>query len=282
MGASDSIMTAGTEMAVLVPEIWSKRYYDVLLAELPFASVVSKDYEGEIQALGDTVRISTFPEFSDATELAEDADNDADSITVTQQSLVINKRIVKDFIVTNLAQLQSLPAMDKLRELAVYAIMKKIQSIIVSEVLPSTSAPDHTIAYDNSSTLALADMLEVKELLDAQDVPMSDRHAVMGSAQANDIFNITGFTSSDFLLAGSPLTTGEISQKLLGFMPHMTTEVGNTSYWFHSSFYTMAAQQGLSIKVYDLGVDGKRAARVNVDTLCGFKQLDNKRVCTLG
>lgn len=278
---ADQIMTAAGQLSVIVPEIWSQRYYDVLLAELPFNALVSRDYEGEIQALGDTVKISSFPEFSEAEFLAEDAKADADAITVTQQSLVINRRPFKDFIVTNQAQLQSLPAMDKLREMAVYAIMKKVQSFIISDIAPSTSNPDHVIAYDSGTTLVLADLLEAKELLDAANVPMPDRHIVLGSAQTNDVFNITGFTSSDFVLAGSPLTTGEVNLPLLGFMPHMTTEVGNTAYLFHKSFYTVAAQQGLQIKVYDLGVEGVRAARVNVDTLMGFKQLDNKRVVTI-
>lgn len=278
---ADQTMTAGTQLSAIVPEVWSQRWYDVLLAELAFNQLVSRDYEGEIQSLGDTVRISTFPEFSEATELAEDAAADADAITVTQQSLVINKRFVKDFIVTNQAQLQSLPAMDKLREMAVYAIMKKVQSFIISDIAPSTSSPDHVIAYDSGTTLALADLLEAKELLDNQNVPMPERHIVLGAAQTNDVFNITGFTSSDFVLAGSPLTTGEVTLPLLGFMPHMTTEVNNTAYLFHKSFYTMAAQQGLQIKVYDLGVEGVRAARVNVDTLVGFKQLSNLRVVTI-
>jgi len=278
---ADQIHTAASELSVIVPELWSARYYDVLLAELPFNAIISRDYEGEIQNLGDTVKISTFPEFSDATELAEGARADADAITVAQQSLLINKRINKDFIVTNKAQLQSLPAMDKLRELAIYSIQKKIQSLIISLSVPSASAPDHQIPYDAGSTLALADLLEAKELLDTQNVPMSDRHAVFGAAQTNDIFNIGGFTSSDFILAGSPLTSGEISQSLLGFSPHMTTEVGAVSYLFHRSYFTMAAQQGLAVAVYDLGADGKRAARVNVDTLVGFKQLDNKRIVTI-
>jgi hypothetical protein len=125
-------------------------------------------------------------------------------------------------------------------------------------------------------------MLEVKELLDNQDVPMSDRHFVVGAAQLNDIFNITGFTSSDFLTSGAPLATGQLPASLLGFMPHFTSVVGNTSYWFHSSFFTMAAQQALNLNEYDLGVDGKRATRINCDVLMGFKQLDNTRVVTLG
>jgi len=55
---ADQIMTAGSELSVIVPEVWSRRYYDVLLAELPFKSVVNMDYEGEIANLGDTVDLA--------------------------------------------------------------------------------------------------------------------------------------------------------------------------------------------------------------------------------
>lgn len=278
---ANSVMTAGTELSVIVPEIWSRRYYDVLLAELPWNSIVSREWEGEIQQLGDTVKISSFPEFSEGEIIAENAAADADSVTITQQNLVINRRIVKDFILTNRALLQSLPAMDKLQEMAVYAVNKKIQSEIIGDIVPSASAPDHQIAYDSGTTLALADILEAKELLDAQDVPFGDRHTVMGAAQLNDVFNITGFTSSDFLIDGAPVQTGQLPAALLGFQPHFTTVVGNTSYFFHRSFMTMAAQDQLNISVYDLGVEGKRAARVNVDTLIGIRQLDDERVVTI-
>jgi hypothetical protein len=279
---ADEVMTTATELSVLVPQVWSRNYYDVLLASLPFNSVISRDYEGDIQNLGDTVRISQFPEFSDAEELAEDQKADADSITVTQQNLVINKRVFKDFILSNKSIIQSLPAMDKLKDLAIYAINKKIQKTIIATVVPNAAAPDHSIAFDAGTTLALADLLEAKELLDDQDVPMMDRHLVLGSEQLNDIFNITGFTSSDFLISGAPLQTGELPPSLLGFMPHFTTEVGDVVYLFHSSFMTMAPQQGMNVKEYDLGVEGKRALRVNLDTLYGLKQLDGLRVVTIG
>lgn len=278
---SDQLHRASTELSVLVPQVWSQNYYDVLLSSNVFNSLISKDYEGEIQSLGDTVKISTFPEFDDAVELAEDQRNDASSITVTQQSLVINKRIAKDFIITNTAMLQSLPAMDKLRDLAIYSINKKIQALIISLIVPNAAAPDHAIAYASGTTLALADILNAKELLDAQDVPMSDRHMVVGAAQLNDMFNITGFTSTDFGVSNAPLLNGGLPSQILGFMPHFTSAVGNTSYYFHSSFMTMAAQQGLNVQQYDLGVDGKRAMRINCDTLIGIKQLDGLRVVTL-
>ena len=277
----DQVMTGGTELSVIVPQFWSAKFYDVLLAALPFNSLIDTSWQGEIAALGDTVKISTVPEFADAIEISEDQRNDAEGLTVTQQSLTINRMVVKDFIVTNKAQLQSLPVMDKLRDLAIYSIQKKMQALIIDITIPSASSPDHQIAYDSSTTLALADILEVKELLDDQDVPASDRHAVMGSAQVNDIFNISGFTSSDFTQSVGLLNSGNMPPALLGFVPHMTTVVGNTSRWFHRMYATMAAQMGMDVSVYDLGVDGKRAARVNCTTLFGLKQLDNTRVVQL-
>jgi len=275
---SDQLITSGVESAAIVPELWSGRFYEVLLAELPFNGSISRDYENEISDLGDIVNISTIPEFSGATELSEGQRNDADAVTITKQQLVVNKRLVKDFIVTKRAQLQSLPMMDKLREHAVYAIMKKMQSIIIETIIPSATGPDHQIAFDSGTTMALADILEAKELLDNQDVPAQDRKLISGVAQYNDLFNITGFTSRDFIPAGSPLTSGAISTPVLGFDVALTSELGNVGYAFHPSFMTMAIQDNLNISVYDLGVDGVRGNRVNVDLLFGVKQLDNKRV----
>lgn len=277
----DAVMTGGTELSVIVPSIWSSTFYKALLAELPFESLIDRTYEGEISGLGDTVKISQVPEFSDAEEIAEDQRVDASAVTVTQQSLVINSMVAKDFILTSKAQLQSLPVMDQLRDLAIYSIQKKIQALIIAATIPSASAPDHQIAYTAGTTLALADLLAVKELQDTANNPVSDRHMVIGPAQLNDIFLITGFTSSDFVTATSPLTSGNLPPALLGYMPHFTTIVGNTARFFHKSFMTMATQKGIGISLYDLGNDGKRAARVNLTTLLGLKELDNTRVAQI-
>jgi hypothetical protein len=164
---------------------------EVLLAELPFLdpSSLDKSYEGEIQNLGDIVNIHSVPEFSDATELAEGARNDADSVTMSTQQLVINKRFAKDFIVTKRSQLQSLEYMDKVRDKAAFAISKKMQSEIISAIVPVGA---NAISYDSGTTLALADLLEGKELLDSNNVPRENRKAISGVAQENDLFNITG------------------------------------------------------------------------------------------
>ena len=279
---ADQVMRASSELSALVPELWSANFYPTLRAALPFNDLISRDYEGEIRNLGDTVHISNIPEFDEATELAEGEKNDADSITASGQSLVINHRVVKDYIVTALAQRQSLEYATALRDMAMFSIMKKMQSLIIAAVVPSASAPDHQIAYTSGSTLALADILSAKELLDDQNVPDDGKRAmVLDAPQWNDIFNITGFVSRDFIPAGSPLADGSFATPILGMRPKMTTEASSVAYIFHPQFMTLAVQENPAVAVYDLGVQGKRAQRVNMDTLFGLKQLSDIRVVSI-
>ena len=282
---SDQLIST-TNTAAILPEVWSARFRDVLRVALPWMTSVDQNYEGDIQSLGDTVNISQIPDFDDATELAEGALGEADSVTVTGQQLVINKRTYKDVLVTKKSQLQSLAFMDQIREKQIFAINKRVQQVIIDNIIPSASAPDHQIAYDSGTTFALADLLEGKELLDTANVPMDNRTATFGAAQWNDIFNITGFTSRDFLdamfvPAGSPLNTGEVPNVLLGFTPKMTTANGAVVYLSHASFLTVAMQQSLQIGVFDQRVIGLRGDRVTADILWGLKQLDDNRVVTI-
>jgi hypothetical protein len=284
---ADQLMTSGGELTAIVPEVWSGAFFNTLKASLPFVDSISRDYEGEIRNLGDTVNISQLPEFSEGSELAEGAAADAEAVTVDTYQLVINKRIVKDFMVTRKGQLQSIEIMDKLRDHAAYSIMKKMQSIIIAAINPSSSLPDHQIAFDSGTTLALADILEAKELLDEQNVSEAGRIGVLDVPQANDLFNISGFTSRDFIPAGSPLTEGAINTPVLGFQMKMTNALSNVSYFFHPSMIQLAVQQNLDVRVYDKGSEGLRADRVNTDLLFGLKSMDegsngNLRVVKIG
>lgn len=278
---SDQVMTAGTELAALTPEVWSAAWYPTLLEALPFNDSVARDYEGDIKKLGDTVNITGFPQFANAEVLLEGQKVDADSVTSTGQQLLINKMIVKDFIVTDLAQIQSLDASNALRDLAFFSIMKKMQAIIIALIVPSASAPDHTIAYTSGTTLALADIISAKKLLDAALVPDDGRrNMTVGSNQWNDIFNITGLTSRDFV-DGNPLMSGSVPGRVLGFIPKMTTEVSTNSHFYHPIFMQIAVQQDLQVKVFDQGGQGYRSARVNSTLLMGAKQCSNVRVVTV-
>jgi hypothetical protein len=272
-----------TANTVIIPEIWSERFFEVNRQKNPFNDLVDMNYQNDLTDMGDIVNISTIADFDTANLLSEGAAGQTEVASITGQQLTVNKRPYKDYIVTKKAQLQSLPFMDRLREKAVFAIQKKIQAEIIAATIPSSSSPDHQISYDSGTTLALADILEAKELLMTQDVDQDeDLYCVAGAAQTVDLFNITGFTSRDFIPSGSPLTTGMIGNEgIVGFKPHTTTAVSSTSYFFHRSYLTLALQQQLNIEVVGMGAEGYRSTRVNVDILMAVKQLDDERVVSI-
>lgn len=273
----NQVIRTSNEASALVPEKWSRTFYDVLLAALVFRDSIDDSYEGEIQDLGDTVNISSVPEFDDADVLPEDQEGDADKVVVGNKQLVINKRVYKDFIVTKKALMQSIPFMDKLEEHAAYAVMKRIEKIIIDDLVPVVG---NQLGYGSGTTLAFSDILEAKEALDDRNVPLSGRNMTVGSAQLNDIYNITDFKSSDFIISGAPVVTGELPPALLGFRPQFTTLVGNTSYFYHSSVMEIAAQRGMNVEEFNLGVKGARANRINTDILFGLELMDGERIVT--
>lgn len=278
---ADQFMTAGVELDALKPEIWSALFYPTLLQALPFNDSIARQYEGEIRALGNIVNITSFPQFGQAQTALESERVDAQAITAANTQLTINKMIVQDFIITDVAQVQTLDAANAIRDLAFYSIMKRMQTEIIGAIVPSASAPDHTAAYASGTTLALADILGAKELLDTADVPDDGtRNMILGAAQWNDIFNITGLTSRDFI-NGNPLESGSLPARVLGFMPKLTTEAGNVAYFFHPIFQQLAVQKGLSVEMFRMGVNGYRAVRVNSTLLMGHVQVSDVRVVTV-
>lgn len=154
---ADDIMTGASELDAVIPEMWSSDFYPTLLEKLPFIESVDMSYEGEISSLGDTVNISQFPAFGNASVLAEDAVADAQAVTVSNLQLIANKQIVQDFVITRKALLQSLSVVEELNRLAMHSVMKKMQGLIIDNTVPSAATPDHSIAYDSGTTLALAD-----------------------------------------------------------------------------------------------------------------------------
>lgn len=278
---SDQLMTS-TELAAVIPELWSAKFYPSLLQALVFQDLIAKDYQGEIAGLGDTVNVTNFPEFAGAQSISENEQVQAVAITPTTTQLVIDQLTALDYIVTMRAERQSIEHANELRDLAMYAIFKRMQSLIIADIVPSASAPDHTIAYTSGTTLALADLIAGRKLLDAANVPDDGRRGmVTGTSQWNDLFNITGFTSRDFIPTGNPLVDGKPPTLILGFNPRMTTAASNTTFLFHPIFFQIAVQENPMVGVYDMGSTGLRALRVNTTVLWGKKQFSNLRVVTI-
>lgn len=276
---SDELMKSKVELDAINPELWSSLWYPTLLENLVWMDSIAMDYNGEMQQRGDRVHITSFPQFGDAVDLAEGSRVDAAALTPSGQELIVNHEIAQDFIVTQKALIQTLEAQDKLREHAMFSILKKIDQILFADVAPSASSPDHIVSYASSTTLALSDILDAQEALNTALVPdYGQRVAVLGVAQNSDLFNIAGFVSRDFVPNANALSSGAITTPVMGFKVKFTTMVSNTSSFFDPIFMQLAVQRTAVPQVYDQGVIGLRSFRTNLTVLFGNKQASSVRV----
>ena len=136
-------------------------------------------YEGNISQLGDTVNINSFPEFGAAAELAEDGTQDAAAVTATQVSLIANKQIVQDFVITRKAILQSLPMLEEIGVLSSsileYArVSPKVNLSFKALCVPLILLVYFCNAEDNNTPSSLLYPKEARKL-DLAEPPAKDR-----------------------------------------------------------------------------------------------------------
>lgn len=277
---ADQVLTVGGSNSAIVPEVWSSMFQTEFNDSIVFPSIVRRDYEGEIANQGDTVHIPSIADV-EASELLDGGRNDAITITATVDDLVVDLIAAVDYKVSTLADLQSIPFVNELRARGSSAILRKIQDKMISRVAPSTSAPDHVIAYDSSTTLADADLLEAFDLeATANWARSNDKYLVTGELQYNDLTSISKFY--DKTLSGvAGVEQGKMLAPIYGHNVSSSTACGTTTYLFEGSFM-QAAIGGLNVKVTDLAVLGERGYRLNMDVIYGIKQVHNDRVITIG
>lgn len=268
-----------TELANLIPELWSPDFYDELRKNLIIAPVFERVYEGVIANIGDTVRVNQINKGS-AEILTDDKQEFASqTASISQFTIEVTKRAVSSYEITDLAQLQSQAFENMLRETMVYELQEKIENDVIAALLPSTSAPDHDIAPASAGDLAAADVAGMRTLFSKQAVPVNNRFLFLDPQYYGDVIQKTAFSSSDFIPAGSPASSGAISSPLYGFTvaesQNLSADVG---YAVHPSALQMVMQQGLRIKLSDLHAQNKFGFLISADIVYGFKLFDNKRI----
>lgn len=265
------------ELDYLIPEIWSSQMYDELRNSIMFANLFSRQYEGEIKNVGDTVKVQQI-QAPTGEILTDDKQQFASSsLTVSQFSIVANKRASAAFEFTDLAQLQSLSFQQQAQEALVYAIRLKMENDIIAGLLPSTSSPDHDIAPASAGVLAAVDLGSMRTLLSTAKVPVSNRSLLLSPSYYGDLLNATTVTSMDFV-SGNSAQSGVVAS-FMGFqiMEHnlLGTDVG---YAIHPSALQLVMQQEVRIKISDLHPQNKYGYLLSADLVYGYTLADNKRL----
>ena len=267
-----------SELSNLIPEIWSSQMYDELRSKILFANAFERRYEGEIKQLGDIVRVNQIAAPSGEILTDDKAQFASEALSVSQNTITVNKRASAAFEITDLAQLQSLAFQAEAQEALVYAIRKQLEDDLISGLSAgvSTSAPDHDIAPAAASDLEAVDLGTMRTLLSLQSVPVQGRKLFLDPTYYGDILDSTKLMSRDYV-AGNDSESG-VADKFMGFeiIEHdgLAADVG---YAVHPSALQLVMQQEIRVKLSDLHAQNKYGYLISADFVYGYSIFDNKR-----
>lgn len=169
-----------------IPTVWSGMILADLMKSHVFASpgVISRDYEGEISGMGDSVKINSIGDVT-VKDYTKNADIDVpETLDDASQILVIDQQKYFNFAIDDIDKAQQNPkVMEQASDRAAYGLKDVLDSYLAS--LYTDIASGNFIGSDGSPTaittaaLAYDSLVDLGVLLDESDVPSDGRFAVV-------------------------------------------------------------------------------------------------------
>ncbi len=215
-----------------IPEIWSARLLDHLDNVHVYASLMNRDYEGEIRAYGDTVHINQLGNITiqdyDGSDIADPEELDGE-----QQNLVIDQAKYFNFQVKDIDNAQSNPKLiDAAMQRASYGINDVVDQYLANLLLEGC-ATDNVLYTDSTAVTPTAAnaydyLVDLGTTLSEANVPMMGRwvvvppwfHALLLKDE-RFVGNGTGYNQA--------ILQGGLVGEAAGFQIHLSNNVPNTN-----------------------------------------------------
>lgn len=218
---------------------------------------------------------------------AENTAVTAQVLTWAVDSLPLNKHRVIQVNLEKIASLQSKVAQEmQIAERAGLDLAYDTDLAIVAEFYAAASAsgPDHIIPFANTSSLAGADILAAKVLMDNQKIPQDGRYLAVDPQGYAELLAVSDFVRVDAINANQ-VTEGirpGVVGRIYGYEVFMSQAVtADQHIAFHRSALAYGVQQGVT---YDTDKDLPNLATLHsFDQIYGLKGLDaGKRHVIIG
>jgi hypothetical protein len=181
---------AGGAINNFIPQIWSARILEKLRKALVFAQagIVNRDYEGEIQNAGDTVKINSIgdPTIFDYTKNTDMPS--PETLTDSQKVLQITQAKAFNFQVDDIDKAQQMPkVLDNALSRAAYMLADVADQYVAAQMVAgatvntigSQTAPIVAPTPTAGTTGAYEQLVDLSVKLDEQNVPTEGRWAVI-------------------------------------------------------------------------------------------------------
>lgn len=265
--------------AVSLEAIAASRVQSVL-TDAMVAWPLVEDYSALVGPGMDLIKIPKFSNFT-VNSKAENVAEDAQINTFSADSLLLDKHDVVQYLIEDLASLQS-----SVEQVARFndqigrdmAAKMDLRLLTVMDSGVSTSAPDHKIPFADATNedLEQQDILEARKLLNVQNLPMEDRWGIITPAQEKNLLLISDFVKVNESGSIGALRNGQIG-RIYGFDIVVSNQMGtftnNPVFFGHRSAAAVARQ--LMPKVEQDRDLPNLADRHSISHVYGVKVLDS-------
>ena len=237
-----------------IPVLWSARLLNTLNNAHVFANVVNTDYEGEISAQGDQVKINSIGEVTISDYTKNSNLSDPEALDAVQTILEINQAKSFNFQVDDIDAAQQKPkVMDSAMQEAGWGLANEADKLIAGFYTSAHAEVEKDKIVDDEPENTYEVLAEAAEKLDEKNVPREGRWVVVppffnaGMVLAG-LMETAGSASAEFEKANGYLT------RLLGFdiwVSNNLTVSGGYTYGMAGSRKAISyAEQILDIEAY--------------------------------
>lgn len=198
-------------IANFIPEIWSARLLENLRKSHVYTQpgVINSDYEGDINDLGDTVRINAIGPVTVGTYTKNTNISSPETLTDAQTALLINQAKYFNFAIDDVDRAQQKPKlMDAAMAEAAYALNDTADQYVAalySDVATANAIGTDSVPIVPTSITAYEYLVDLGVLLDENNVPRVGRWCIVppwfyGRLLKDDRFVAAGTPTTDQVL----------------------------------------------------------------------------------
>lgn len=197
-------------LANFIPALWAGNILSNLNKAHVYAQpgMVNRDYEGEIKAAGDRVKINSIGRVTVKDYVKNTPIDDPETLTDSQRELVIDQQKYFNFAIDDIDKAQTKPkVMIEASKESAYALSDVADQFVAGLYIGAASNIGSTVAPESLASPAEAYelLVELAVLLDENDIPSVNRQVVVpawfhGQLQLDDRFVKAGTPASDAVL----------------------------------------------------------------------------------
>lgn len=204
-----------------IPEVWAATLLSSLKKSLVYgqASVVNRNYEGEISEAGDTVRITSISRPTVATYTKGTTTINPEQLTDAQRALVVDQAKYFAFEVDDIDMRQARNGgalMDEAATEAAYALRDVADQYVAAFYTQTQAANQIGTVSVTSAALAFTQIRKLKVKLDEANVPTENRYVIVPPWYHGLLLEDDRFVRADASGSTDTLRNGQVG-RALGF-----------------------------------------------------------------